>query len=206
MSYLSQFLSLKSASDILAASGPINNPIKEISESMAVIRPLRKFFFRLNTDILENYTVIDLCAGNCLTGLIIAHLFKCNTISVDKKRPQKLNEKNVQRYKFIEEDLKKFFSSLDYTKSLIFISSHPCQLAFDIIKQAITCGVKFSILPCCLGKGSEFNDLPSLPLLCEQKMSKYEQWCLKLALYGRANVYKDLNCLSSKNCVVTNLR
>jgi hypothetical protein len=171
---------------------------------MAVIRPLKKFFLHMDQQQQQDYIVLDLCAGNGLTGLIVVHLFRCRVMCVDIKLPKKLHFSSVQRFSFVLRDVntinETYLSNIG--DKIIFISSHPCQNALTIVKLAKLCNVKFSILPCCIGS---YSELPIQPRLCNQKLSKYEQWCLGLAQYGNANAYIDKNCLSSANIVVTNL-
>lgn len=68
--YVSAFLSLKCAGDVLNCAGPLVNPRREIKEAMAIARDVKK-------DILANrgaFTIIEPLAHNALTSILLAHL------------------------------------------------------------------------------------------------------------------------------------
>ncbi len=70
--YVDEFLSLNCAPDVLGAVGPINNPSKEISEAMAVIRRLRPIVLKEGSVSLVG--MLEFCAGNALTSVLACHL------------------------------------------------------------------------------------------------------------------------------------
>lgn len=69
-SYVDEFLSLRCASDVLEAVQPLRDPVKSISESMALISAIRGLCLKRPRAV----TIIDVCSGDALTGILAAHL------------------------------------------------------------------------------------------------------------------------------------
>ncbi len=100
--YLEQFLSLNCSGDVLNACLPINNPSKEITEAMAMIRQIKPI-------VLANkmrFALIDLCAGNALTSIIAVHLLPIKgALAIDLKPVQRPHRENVKRFVYLKGDI-----------------------------------------------------------------------------------------------------
>ena len=95
--YLNHFLSLKCSSDVLEVVNPLGNKAaKEITESMAVIKHIK----RIAIAEKHKYGLLDLCAGNALTSVLAVHLLPIKgAIAVDKRvRNRKWDM--VKRFKY----------------------------------------------------------------------------------------------------------
>jgi hypothetical protein len=99
--YVDKFLSLKCSGDVLNSVSKSGKSEKEITESMAIIKHLKKIV------LLEpmKYTVVDLCAGNALTSVLSAFMFPVKeAIAVDKNR-RKGHYENVKRFVYYERNI-----------------------------------------------------------------------------------------------------
>ena len=192
-SYASQFLTLKCSGDILNILNPINNPEKEISESMAMISELRRF--ALSKPM--HYTLVDACAGNALTSTTAIHLlpFK-NAIAIDrKKRARKWD--SIRRFDYMESDIDVI---REFRFPFILSATHACgDLAHKIIDlYHITPSCEGLVLmPCCVG--SFKNKIPSI---FSSKMGRYITWAYDLMLSSSGEMHIDKKCLSPCNALV----
>lgn len=194
--YIDQFLHLRCAPDVLGIVGKIAEPSKEISEAMTIIS-------RLRDPVLGKkmyYTVVDLCAGNTLTGLLIAHLLPVKqVIAVDKKR----NDRQwfrANRFTYVQADIYNEPTWLP-NEPTILVSSHPCKLATRIVEiynQHDSC-MGLVMIPCCKGT-------LKLPQFLIGKLGKYLAWCYQLATDVGGKVEVDKQCLSPCNGVVVALK
>jgi hypothetical protein len=204
MEYLDYFLQLKCSGDVMNSVNPIIKPSKEISESMAIVKKIKKILV-CNPD---KYTIFDLCAGNCLTSSLIAHLFKIKYVfAIDKANREREGFKKIRNFSYVKMDILKnqeYLSlMIEHYKPSIIISVHPCcDLAREIIQIYKESRAEYLIMmPCCHGKLSE-----KYPTFIEDKLSKYELWCLDLCkmMDGKGN--EDKKCKSEKNIVIMSSR
>jgi len=181
--YMTRFLSLKCAGDVINAVQPVAAFGKEISEAMAIRLELRKFV--LNTpEAKMKYTVHDLAAGNCLTGVLAAFTLPVAEVcAVDRRRPKRECTREgqtvVRRWRHYQTDLmaplgRPFFGTD------ILVSSHPCKkLAERLVDMFLSGEAKALIMiPCCPDPESVVD---SYKLLWQKGMSKYDLWSLHLA-------------------------
>lgn len=221
--YVEEFLALNCSPDILEIVKPINNIGKEISESMAVIKQLRKLTLK-NTDV--NYVLIDLCAGNALTSVLASFLYKniIHAYAVDIYERQRDWHKvkgfayhncNINDTEFITK-LECWVTSnaLKYRTTrteLIIIGVHACR---ETSKRIIEIYNKINwlkkhliLMPCCVGNMKGY----SLPDIITQKIGTYMKWCLYLynlldKEYGVIEINRrmviDNFCMSPKNTLI----
>ena len=199
MSYANQFLSLRCSGDVLNSVFPIREPIKEISESMAIIKRVKKIL----TSNPGIYSIFDLCAGNCLTSSLIAHLFDIKHVfAIDKATRERKGFEKINNFSYnivdIEKEKEILIKSIQMSKSII-ISVHPCcDLAQQIVNIYKESNADYLfMIPCCHGRL-----LKDYPTFVDNKLSKYELWCLDLCnmMNGKGN--RDKMCLSEKNIVI----
>lgn len=192
MNYVERFLNLKCAGDVLNVVQPINKPCKEISESMAAIRYIKKIVLAEP----DTYYLYDLCAGNALTSVLAAFLLPIKgAIAIDREirnRPWH----NVQGFCYRGDDIYKFEPENRFGNSIL-IGVHACtNLSERITDMYLQSNAKHLVLvPCCMGP----HDLPQL---VSKKMGKYLAWCLHLAQKVGGTVYEDKGILSPMNGVV----
>ncbi len=203
--YLEQFLSLNCSGDVLNACLPINNPSKEITEAMAMIRQIKPI-------VLANkmrFALIDLCAGNALTSIIAVHLLPIKgALAIDLKPVQRPHRENVKRFVYLKGDIyaKEMPSFLTLLHSadqtdLIITSTHPCgNLAHRIIElyKSVESAKHLILMPCCKG-----NYLGKYPELFQKKLGKYLLWSWDLAQQADGTLIQDEHVLSPCNAVVT---
>ena len=192
--YVSEFLNLRCAGDVLNVISPVNKLEKEISESMAIIRHLKPIFFENR----EDYGVLDLCAGNALTSIIAAYLLPVKSVvAVDKKRRER-EYNRVKKFSYLEREVENL---PPFPKETIIISSHPCKTANLIVD--IWNSSDFSALimiPCCQGKLTAIaKDWLT------KKMSVYDVWTYSLAQKIKSSnvkIFTDSSILSPCNNVI----
>ena len=199
-SYVSEFLSLKCAGDVLNVVSPLGPKAqKEITESMAVIRILRRITSKAAP---MSFTLGDFCAGNALTSVLAVHLLPIIHARAFDSRPRSRKWKKVKRFEYTIKDI--CAADFDeYAKFDIFIGVHPCRnLATRIVDMYLRCSsAKYLILmPCCKGDTDLSNGF--FPRLIGEKLNKYERWAYWLALRARGDVYIDEKCMSPCNAVV----
>ena len=200
-SYLDEFLSLRCTSDVLNIVSPIQNAQKEISESMAVIKYLRKV--ALHSPM--KYNLIDLCAGNALTSLIAIHLLPFqNAIAIDK-RPRNRQWKRAKRFEYATRDIFKI-SGHYFTKADVIIAVHSCtSLAERVIDLYNESRAKYLIImPCCVG-----HLTIDFPEDFRKILGKYKVWCWQL--YNRVQARKkrlvfDQKILSPANGIIWGIK
>ena len=196
--YISQFLQFRCAGDVINAVTPVQKMGKEITEAMAIRKQLRKIVLPKPM----KYTVFDLCAGNCLSGILsVFTLPVVRCIAVDKRERERPGFKDVERWDYLRCDILRS-NFIPQTDSII-ISSHPCgELATRIIDiYNLGKNTKALILvPCCLPSSKNFG----LPHLVTDRFSSYDQWSLHLynKCKGKKQCVKDNNILSPANNVI----
>jgi len=196
MKYMRNFLELRCSPDVLLSVNPINNPVKEISESMSVIRRLKPI--TLDKDSKGKYTLYDLCAGNALTSVLAAHTLPLKeTIAIDKDK-RKRNWERTERFSYLEKNIYDLKED-DFVEDSIIIGVHACgNLAEKIIELYHESPAKHLVLmPCCDGKrDKKYRFL-------EKKGDTYTAWACHLNDKADGTMILDKNVLSPKNAVIT---
>ena len=201
MSVLNYFLELKCAGDVLNSVHPFLNPEKEITETMAIVKKLKK---TLITNP-NKYTIFDFCAGNCLTSSLIAHLFKIvHVFAIDKEERDRPNFNKIKNFTYLKKDFvlekNSIIDFIQMHSPSIIVSVHPCaELAHTIVDIYKNSKVDYLFLmPCCEGEY-----LYKYPSFIRNKLSRYDLWCLDLcqSVDGEASI--DHQCRSNKNIIIT---
>lgn len=193
-SYVSEFLSLKCAGDVLTTCAPINSVEKEISESMGIIKRLRPIVLAEPM----KYRVLDLCAGNALTSVLSVHLLPIKSaLAIDIKPRERPGFGSVKRFNYIRGNI--LFGHYEHASNTdIIISSHPCKLARRVVEIYNRSPAKALILiPCCEGPL-----VRKYPQFVKEKLGAYFRWCWDLAQDCGGDVFVDKRILSPKNIVV----
>jgi hypothetical protein len=193
-SYTSQFLTLKSAGDILNAVNPIGKSAeKEISESMGIIKHLRNIVLREPM----KYKLFDLCAGNSLTSIIACHLLPIKSATAIDIRERNRHWSEVKRFNYLFRDIYKIEPEM-FDEDSIIIGVHACKdLAKRIVELYNKSKAKHLLLmPCC-----ESSLSGKYQLVCD-KIGKSLMWCLELAIECNGKMHKDQKILSPKNVVI----
>lgn len=210
--YIKEFCSLVCFEDVMAVVSPVHNLPKEITESMAVKRRLRPFFSQAGHGLGP---VLDLCAGNGLTGVLAAHLFDVDVISIDKRRRERHWEL-VERYKYLEQDVRSEETRALVDSKTVLVAVHPCgELPYDIVdmyNEEKAMGL--ILLPCCLPskrKRSRAELLPELTRFREfywKQMGADSFFSLDLAsrCEGRVSIHVDEDILSPRRHVIVAVR
>ncbi len=207
--YVDQFLALNCAGDVLNAVGKINKPEKEISESMAIVKHLKEIVLKEP----NRYEIFDLCAGNALTSILIAHLLPVGMcFAVDKEKRLNGNYGNVSGFMYLDpielSELKIDQVAGKEHKDIILISVHPCQAAREIVHIYNNGNFKALIMmPCCEGVNEELVSDPWL----SKRMNRYDRWTYSLAcsiekIESKVKIYTNRYCLSPKCNVITAIR
>jgi hypothetical protein len=128
-------------------------PIKEVAESFEFFQVVRKYLRRTPT-------VVDLCSGHGLAGILFA-AFERRTEEVvlcDRRRPQHFERVRraclraapwiADKVRYVEGDLDVARSSLAADSAVIGV--HACgRLTDDCIAIALALGGPFAVMPCC---------------------------------------------------------
>ncbi len=192
--YVSQFLSMKCAGDVLNVTAPLGaRANKEITESMAIIQALRPIVLKYPME----YTLADMGAGNALTSVLAVHLLPVKSAKAIDKRPRSRNWRLAKRFEYIERDL----SQCIQIDADIIISSHPCcQLATQIVDIYLRSpqARHLIMIPCCKGR------IPPkyFSRLIKDRLTRYEQWAVWLAERAKGGIYLDKKCISPCNAVI----
>jgi hypothetical protein len=195
MKYVNEFLKFNCAPDIIPIIPKQENWCKEISESMAI----RK---RIKDNCIDNKmenTIFDLCAGNGLTGILMAFTLPIQQVySVDLKKRNGKYEK-AKNFTYLEMNINDLFS--DNTRKdqkIILIASHACkQAAIDIIsiykKYDFIKGMV--MIPCCIGSHP-------VELFLKKEIGVYKEWCFYLKQLCNGKISFDNYILSPCNGIV----
>ncbi len=195
MKYVDQFLNLKCSSDVLNTVGFMNNARKEITESMAVIRLLKKI--ALSAPMY--YTLYDFCAGNALTSTIAAHLLPFKEVIAVDKNYRDRDWGKINRFSYIEEDI----VNVRIDRPSVIIGIHACGVSSsEIIKKFNneSYARHLILMPCCVGKLYK-----EIPAFFKEKLGRYNLWCWQLMgeCVGRVRIKEDKNVLSPCNNIIT---
>jgi hypothetical protein len=207
--YINEFFNLNCMPDILDILNPISGRKKEITESMAVIKQIRKIVFKHKRN-----TLFDFCAGNALTSTIASFLFpNLNSYAIDKRLRER-DWDRINNFKYIQSDIKKenwsyilhqlgaIYSVHPARSNFIIIGVHPCRdLAQKIIEIYNKSYAEYLILmPCCTGQKYKY----SLPDAIREKVGDYLTWCVYLLdlVEGKKRLIVDESILSPKNALI----
>ena len=194
--YINEFLNFKCTVDIITACFPVgNNPTKEISESMAVIKRLRK----ITIPNPMKYTLYDFCAGNALTSVTACFLLQVKKAYAIDNRERVRRFHTVKRFHYLFEDIYKFDPERIETDSII-IGVHACSnLANRVIEIYKESKAEYLILmPCCVGSITK-----TVPEAIHRLIkSKYVIWTWQLSESVKGRFNFDKNCISPKNGVI----
>jgi len=198
MRYLDYFMRLKCAGDVLNSVHPILNPTKEVTESMSIIKRIKPILVSKP----DKYYIFDLCAGNCLTSSLTAHLFKVKKVfAIDKAERYRKGFSNIRGFEYVKMNIydEELLNMIKSHQPSIIISVHPCshlaERSIELFKESLA--DLLLLMPCCSGGScvKNFNFL-------KDKLTKYELWSLYLSQLADGKIYKDIHCLSPKNIVI----
>ena len=194
--YIGQFLSLKCAGDVLNVVNPIGKKAtKEISESMAIMKHLRKIVLKEPM----KYFLYDFCAGNAITSVIASHLLPITGAMAIDNRPRKREWHLCKKFLYRTINLYEYPIKSISTNSII-IAVHPCKnLAKEIINIYLKSNASHLIMmPCCNGP---------ISLIANQEIKKtidpYHLWCLELTFLCNGNMRIDNGAITPKNVIIT---
>jgi len=198
-SYLTQFLRLRCAPDVLASVGPMHKAEKEISESWALLRRIRSIALAEPM----RWTLLDACAGNCLTSVLAVHCLPIrNAIAIEIK-PNHI-KRPPERWAYLQTDIHDYptHTLTGEDARFILVASHPCKslarAVVDLYKS--TSLIRHLVmLPCCQGQPDQST--PGINFVRRQ-MGRYSAWCYSLAHECGGDLYMDQRCLSPCRGVV----
>ena len=194
--YVDEFLSLRCAGDVLNVVNPIgNSTAKEISESIGVIKRLKKIVLKEPM----RYTLYDLCAGNAITSVLAVHLFPIKEAFAIDKRPRKRKWHLAKRFKYLTLDINDVQPDM-FDENSIIIGIHACtSLANRIIELYKESKAQHLILmPCCIGQLKH-----NYPDIVREKLGKYIIWAWQLAEKCDGKFTIDNHVLSPVNAIIT---
>ena len=192
--YYDEFLSLKCCGDVLNVVNPVQGMVKEITESMGMLKRIKKIALRHP----KTHSLWDFCAGNALTSVTAQHLLPIrNSYAVDKRNRER-DWAKVRNFEYVFSDIYGFDKSLIKENSII-CGVHACgNLSKEIINIFNNSKAKYLVLmPCCVGSyNSQFN---------LSEINRYMGWCLNLFMNvdGQKSITKDEKVLSPKNIIIT---
>ena len=203
--YIREFLSLRCAPDILEALHHTSaKEPKEITESMAIISKVRPIFLAPKQPDFQ-WRVLDLCAGNALTGVLCTFLYKTDGVYAIDTKPRRIPEarERIQRFQYIKGSV--FENGLIdqlITDRTILVSVHPCrQLAQQVVNiYNMTRAKALFMMPCCNGT---FQTSQHTWRTAGSMIGMYEAWCLYLAEQCNGKLSRDQHCLSPKSIVIS---
>ena len=195
--YLSRFLNLKCAGDVLNATCPINSIEKEITESMSIIRYLKNIVMKSP----GKYTLYDMGAGNALTSVIAAHLLPIkHAFAVDRKVRKRPWER-VREFTYMSNIDIHRFNPNRLVDNAIIIGVHACgNLAESIVNlYMISDASHLVLMPCCVANGYR----KTIPSIFVDEIGKHAAWAWHLSRLCDGKLHKDDRCLSARNLVIT---
>lgn len=199
MKYVSEFLSLRCATDIIGISYPVQRMPKEISEAMAMVRRVRSW--ALNDP--NTYALVDLCSGNGLVPLLTAFTLPIkHNYAVDSK-PRDREWDKVRKFSYIHGDIySNHIQELieNAGDKVILTSCHACKnLASRVVELYQECKnvKKLVLMPCCVGK-LPFNVSDDML----KQMGRDNLWALYLNQMAEGRLTKDDAAMSPKNRII----
>jgi hypothetical protein len=195
-SYLTRFLNLKCAGDVLNVTRPINGIEKEITESMAVIKYLKDITMKSP----GKHTLYDMCAGNALTSVIAAHLLPVKHAFAIDKGVRKRHWELVRKFTYMHSTNIRHIDFNTIEENSIIIGVHACsKLAETIVNLYMHSRASHLILvPCCIS--SSYQE--TIPSIFTDGIGKYAAWAWHLSMACNGKLYRDDRCLSARNLVV----
>ncbi len=201
MRYIDEFLSFKCSGDILHVVAPINQGGKEITEAMGVRSVLRD----LTLPEPMKYTLIDLCAGNALVGVISAFTLPIKTVIAYDHDPRKLRLEYIQRFEYRKANILK--DEINIPEDSIICAVHPCK---DLAEKAIQIykenknAKALVIMPCCSNpKFKNKLKIEDIEYLESSLMDSYKKWCWYLSRLADGRMFVDNDVESEKNVIIT---
>jgi len=191
--YYQHFKKLICHNDIIDILSPILKLEKEVSESFAVIKQLKKIVLKYK----NKYDIWDLCAGNALTSTISAFMLPINKAYAIDIRPRDREWNRINKFEYLIKDIHDI-TNKTFKKESIIISIHPCKELAEYICNIYNNSykVKYLILmPCCIGKFRRKNR--------HLVKNNYYEWCIYLNDIVNGNMIIDKKCISPKNAVIT---
>ncbi len=191
--YNKQFKSLNCYQDVTDILSPILNFEKEVSESFAIIKRLKKVVLKKP----QHYDVWDLCAGNALTSTLSAFMLPINKAHAIDIRVRERSWDKINKFEYLTQDI---FTIPDnfFKRESVLIAVHPCAaLARQVCKiYNESDEVKHLILmPCCVGsfKRSNFTLVNN----------RYYEWCIHLNSLVDGYATVDEKWLSPRNVIIS---
>lgn len=197
--YLKNFYDYNCSSDILTTLTPINNLEKEITEAMGVLQIAKSYILKDH-----NITVIDICAGNGLSGILCNYILKPKYIYAYDIRKLNRHIENIKNYEYIQMDI--FKKNIEYhlesiKTPILIIGVHACQdlsvRIVDIFNNIQNENKNIILMPCCtIGT--------NLPYVVKEKLGKYLSYTyyLQQKIKTKTNIKEDKNILSPKNYII----
>jgi len=204
---------LRCHQDILDILGKIPNRTKEITESMAVLKRLSKLDHK-------KYHLIDLCAGNALTSVLAAFMYKFKSVTAYDIKKRKYNYDAVKNFKYIECDIIKSYSDLEdewlekKSNNIVIIAIHPCKdlayLVVDFFKSLLfNKTVQLVMMPCCHKMSGQYFYSNSF----KKEIGAYKLYCLEILTYGwpigdgdeGTKIIEDKFVMSPKNVLISTI-
>ncbi len=191
--YNKNFKKLNCYNDIINILSPITNEKKEISESFAIIKRLKKIILKNKF----NYDVWDLCAGNALTSVIAAFtlpIHKAYAIDIYKR---KRGWDKINKFEYLTKNIYDITNKI-FKKESIIISVHPCKNLAEHICNIYNNSHKVKnliLMPCCVGQFRRKNK--------NLINNNYYEWCIHLNEKVNGFLTVDKKCLSPRNVIIT---
>ncbi len=197
-SYMTQFLHLKAAGDVLNAVGwPNILPERDITRAMACIQLLRPVARGL-TKGAEPGTLFDLCCRRGILAVLAAHLLPYKTVFAvemcENSPPLDTAMPLTRRFTPIEADIYKGQALVDLIRSktgAVLASSHANRSESERIVHLYQTSpnvLQLVLLPDV--QGHQVRDGIRKPLR-RSTLDPISAWALDMALWLRADVYKD---------------
>lgn len=195
--YLSKFLGLKCAGDILNVLNPIRSGVeKEVSEAWAIMSRVR------DTVMAEpnRYNILELCGGNPTTGTLLTFLLPVTKTVVVDKDPVNRPYDRIKKFTYLEKNIfnDSMYDLID--SNTIMVAAHPCRnLAVRIIHLFNNSNAKeLYLMPCCHGQIPSFSQKNFLM----EKLGAYLTWAYWLSTLCCGSIEIDKKCTSPKNAVI----
>ena len=191
--YNEQFKALNCCQDVTDILSPILNFKKEVSESFAIIKRLKKIVLKKQF----HYDVWDLCAGNALTSTLSAFMLPINKAYAVDRRDRKREWDKINKFEYLIQNI--FTMNSDFFKrDTVLISVHPCASLAEQVCNLYNTSDKIKhllLMPCCVGGFRRRN----INLINNQ----YYEWCIHLNEMVNGSTTVDKKCMSPKNVIIT---
>lgn len=193
--YISKFIKLDCASDVLGITSLKNkNVAKEITESMAVIKRLKKITLKEP----GKYTLYDLCAGNALTSLISVYSLPIKEAIAIDNACRDGNWARAKNFSYQQHDIHDLQPNF-FKNDSILISVHPCKSLTTRVVELYNESSQASnliLIPCCDGTITPEYGF-SIKLF-----GSYYAWSFQHAIMAKGIMTIDEKILSPRNAVI----